>query len=87
MSTISLFNKCYFNTLVKLSYALDAWFLFAYPSGGTKNVELEDVDVCTTITLDTPRVHIVNAGCVERDDIKRQTTHKRSYLPIKEYLQ
>ena len=34
--------------------------------------ELEDADVCTTISWDTPKEPIVNAGRVGREDIRRQ---------------
>ena len=38
--------------------------------------ELEDADVCSTLSLDTTKEPIVNAGCIGREDIRRQQTNR-----------
>ena len=48
--------------------------------------ELEDADVCTTVSLDSPKDPIVNTGCVEREDIRCQQTNRRPFIPKEEYV-
>ena len=47
---------------------------------------LEDVDVCSTITLDPPKEPTVNAGRVGREDIYRQQTKRRPFIPKDDYI-
>ena len=48
--------------------------------------ELEDADVCITISLDSPKEPIVNAGRVGREDIRCQQTNRRPFIPKEEYI-
>ena len=43
--------------------------------------ELEDADVCSTITLDSPKEPIVNAGRIGREDVHHQQTKRRPFIP------
>ena len=48
--------------------------------------ELEDADVCTTSSLDSPKDPMVNAGRVGREDICRQQTNRRPFILKEEYV-
>ena len=48
--------------------------------------ELEDADVCSTITLDSLKEPTVNDGRDEREDIHRQQTKRRPFIPKEEYI-
>ena len=48
--------------------------------------ELEDADVCSTITLDSLKEPTVNDGQDGRDDIHRQQTKRRPFIPKEEYI-
>ena len=45
--------------------------------------ELEDADICTTISLYSPKEPIVNTVRDGRDDIRRQQTNMRPFIPKK----
>ena len=48
--------------------------------------KIEEANVCSTITLDTPKEVIVNAGRVGRENIRRQQTNRRPFIPKEEYI-
>ena len=48
--------------------------------------ELEDADVCTTSSLDSPKEPIANAGRVGREDVRCQQTNRRPFIPKEEYM-
>ena len=78
----------YISKDIKRFFQKPSWIYNSIPYNIDEIIdELEDSNICTPITLDTPRVSIVSAGRVGRDDIKHQPKHKRPYLPRKEYLQ
>ena len=47
--------------------------------------ELEDADLCSMISSDTPKESTVNSGRVGREDICRQQKIRRPFIPKEEY--
>ena len=48
--------------------------------------DLEDVDICSTISLETPKEPTVNAGRVGRKGIRYQQRNRRPFIPNEEYI-
>ena len=48
--------------------------------------ELEDADVYSTITLDTPKSSTTNASRVGRENVYHQQTKRRPFIPKEEYI-
>ena len=58
---------------MKRIFQKSTWLYDSMPYNIDKMVDdLEDVDICSTISLETPKEPTVNAGRVGREDIHHQ---------------
>ena len=77
----------YISKGIKRFFQKSTWLYDDIPYGIDEILnELEDADVCTNITLNSPKEPTVNNGRDGREDIHRQQTKRRPFIPKEEYI-